>query len=441
MPAMMHEVMGRLSWSVLSDSDKEGWGLSPQIPDCAPEFLRKLPQTASIEDKMAIYSKFLDLMGWRTEDVMKAPEYLLCGKFPVPHGATDQNFGPCWGGESMFDVEGWRAVLQQFVTAMVNEVRKGDMEQAALFGGLLAHFVQDGSAIGHLFPNRLFYDFFPDEKHRFVQYHTLTDACDPELESCKPLLLGTTVEEFIFRLSILGERNYVAAKEAFFPMLQACQVEDKITMNRLAKPLRQAAVLQVASLFHTALALGRGRIDPAEAEPLAEFDITRAPAYYIHPGQGYGPVLTVNHTIDDGKKVPLRVDFGGGSQTVETGLGMTSFTSYRYLLEGGAFRKAEGQVALSSDYTRDQEPDMDVEFFVGLDPDWNRVVSGHLSYGPSMRKAFTIRLKPNQPPEKFSVELGNARTLLFGVVPHPPPNWRETCWFPHVVVAGPVMVK
>lgn len=441
MPGAMHVVMGKLTWASLSEADKRAWGLSPNLPDFAPDFLRKEPPPASVEEKMGHYAVFLDCMGWRTAQYRKTPEYLLNGQVSVPHGAVTQNLGPSWSSEEMFDVEGWRTVLRRFVPEMVRKVREGDMERAALFGGLLMHFVQDGSAIGHLFPNRLFYDFFPEDEKRYVPYHTMIDSCEPALEPVEPALLGTSTAECIFRLSTLGERNFNRAKRNLFPMLQGCRAGDAEAMNRLAKPMRQSAVFQGASLFHTAIALGKDCIEEAEAAELDEFDLTEACAYYLHPGIGYGPVVCINHNVVDGRLAPLRADLGEGVQTVAPGFGMTSFSSYRYLLEPGAFARFEGMVTLSADYTKDQEPEMDVEFFIGLDANWNRTVTPDLTYGPSMKKAFSFRLKPHERAIPFSVELGNAQTLLLGVVPHPGENWREKCWFPHVVVAAPRLVK
>jgi len=441
MPGSMHVVMGKLTWASLSDADKKAWALSAQIPDFAPDFLRKGGQTASVEEKMGRYAVFLDCMGWRTAQFRKTPEYLLEDGRPVPHGAVTQDLGSAWCSEHMFDVEGWRTVLRRFVPEMIRMVREGDMERAALIGGLLMHFVQDGSAIGHLFPNRLFYDFFAEDENRYLQYHTMVDNCEPALEPVEPALLGTNEAEFIFRLSMLGERNYEYAKRKLFPMLTACREGDTETMNRIAKPLRQSAVYQGASIFHTALALGTGRLDPAEAAQLADFDLTKGCAYYLHPGIGYGPVVSRNHNVADGRPVPLRADLGRGVQTVRTGLGMTSFSSHRYLLEGGAFARLEGMVALSTDYTKDQEPEMDVEFFIGLDPNWNRTVTSDLTFGAPMKKAFSVRLKPGERAHAFSVELGNARTLLLAVLPHPGEDWPLKCWYPHVVVAAPRLVK
>ena len=39
----------------------------------------------------------------------------------------------------------------------------GNTERAALDGGLLARFIEDGASPGHQIPNRLFYDLTPDD--------------------------------------------------------------------------------------------------------------------------------------------------------------------------------------------------------------------------------------------------------------------------------------
>ena len=65
MPGIMHHVMGRAAWRSLSVADREAWALSPAVPPNAPAFLQQ-ENFVSVEDKIARYSAFLDLMGWRT---------------------------------------------------------------------------------------------------------------------------------------------------------------------------------------------------------------------------------------------------------------------------------------------------------------------------------------------------------------------------------------
>ena len=85
---------------------------------------------------------------------------------------------------------------------------------------------------------------------------------------------------------------------------------------------------------------------------------------------------------------------------------------------------------------------MDVEFFIGLDPTYNRRLSSDLDSGPSMRKAYSTKLEPGAVAKRFSVELGRAQTLLLAVLPHViKVGDKDRCWFPHVVVARPRLTK
>ena len=441
----MHLTLGELSWASLSPSDREAWNLSPQVPDDAPEFihdhLRTVSPPATVQQKMGIYSFFLDLMGWRRLQWLKTPEYLLPGLRPVPHGSADRDLNGCMTGSQLSDPESRRLVLRHFLPSMIGEIRAGRMERAALFGGLLAHFIQDGAAVGHVFPNSMFYEFAPEDPHYHRHYHSMLDECNPELATCEPALLGTSTAEAVFRLGVLGDQNEVRAKHIFFPMLEAGRNEDRETMNDLARPLLESAVFQVASLWHTSLALGLGTCDPSEAESLRTLDLCEAVPYECHPGGKYGRIVR-GHSVVEGRLVPLRVDLGSGPETVRDGFGMTSFVAAKFLLEPGAFSRFDGAVGLSCDNVDDQEPSMDVEFFVGLDRDYNRVVSSELDYGAGMKKAHSVKLHPESPSGSFSVPLGGAKTLVLAVRPYPViVGGKEKCWFPHVVVANPRLVK
>jgi len=441
MPGLMHIVMGKLSWETLSPEDQRGWGLSAEVPADTPEFLRQPPMPKTVAEKMGRYAQFLDRMGWRGDNLRKHPEFALEDGRPVPHGAATPDLNGCWSGEQLPDAEGTRRLFRRFVPPMIEEVRRGDMERAALFGGLITHVIQDGAALSHVFPNAMFYDFFPDDGETFPDFHGLIDGCDPALDRVTPALLGTRVEEVVFRLGVNFERNVERFKRAFIPMIEAGRQDDRETMNALARPFLQNAVWQVASLYHSALAIGRGPMDPREAAALAAYDLTEAVPHTCHPGNGYRKIVR-GASVDDGRRVPLRADLGAGPVTVERGLGMTSFVTARYLLEPGAFTHAEGMVTLSCDYPRDQEPDMDVAFFIGLDRDYNRLVTPNLDYGPGMKKVWTVKLTPGMTAQRFAVPLGDAQTLLLAALPEP--VWRddkERCWFPHIVVIEPRLTK
>lgn len=443
MPSQMHLIVGELAWRSLSEADQQAWSLSPEIPECAPDFMRRL-ETHSVAEKMAHYSVFLDYMGYRPEDFRKTPEYMLPGLVPVPHGAVAGDLMSAAGAEQLFDVWGWRYVLRTFVPRMFDLAADGKMEQAALFSGLLGHFLQDGASIGHLIPARLLYDLSPDDPATgHADLHAPFDNVLPELEPVTPQLLGTSVPEVVFRLSQMGEANYQEVLRTTIPMLEACRRGDTETMTAMSAPCYRSALLQLASLLHTVVALTQGTLDPEEVAATQDLDLTEAVGSLIHPGSDYRVVIPRNYTIDQGRYVPLRADLGNGPETVNPGLGMTSFHSIRYLMEPGAFSHVEGAVALSSDYLRDQEEQMEVEFFVGLDPDWNQIVDSDLQYGPGLTKAFSCRLKPGRPAQAFSVELGDAQTLMFGVRPEPLffAGGGYRCWYPHVVLVAPKLVK
>ncbi|MBU4212803.1 MAG: hypothetical protein KKD33_09500 [Verrucomicrobia bacterium] len=436
MPGEMHKVMGELSWKSLSKEDQDLWDLSTAIPDEAPEFIRNLPQPKNVMEKTGYYSLFLDLMGWRKCNFLKTPEYMLSDERPVPHGYADCDMNMCMTSEHCADAESTRRILRQFVPRLVASIHSHRMEEAALWGGLLAHFIQDGSALGHIFPNAMFYDFSTEGKNH-LHYHSLIDGCEPELETEQPALLGESESELIFRLAMIGEKNLVTAKRSFFSMLEACRAGDRKTMNKLARPLMQSAVFQVASLFHSTLALGLNRVKKEEAEKLKSFRLVEAEGHYHHPGGKYGHIMK-GHNVVKGKKVALYIDCGNGNERRVEGFGMTSFVSVRYLLEPGVFDRLEGAVGLSSRYRHDQTPDMEVEFFIGVDKRYNRRVSGELDYGPGMKKVFSTALKAGNPPRAFSAVVTGAKTVFLCAVSG---LKSEKYNYPHIVVVDPRLGK
>lgn len=439
MAGMMHQVMGRLSWESLSEKDKKIWNLKPEIPDDSPEFLKSY-QPATVEEKIGWYSLFLDLMGWRTKEIVRCGKFLLDSSHPVPHGLPSASLDAVGTDEKLFDTFAWRMLFRQFLPLLVENLRQGKNEQAALLAGLLAHVIQDAASLGHLFPNRLFYDLFPEEKFH-LDYHTLFDQVTPEIKPVCPVLLGTSIPEFIFRLAMLGEQNYQKALSLIVPAIHACQSENREVLKSLCQIPFQNAVFQVACLFHTAAALS-STIEPEEKQNLETFDLTTAVEHYLHPAPRYGSILPRNHNIVNNRFVPLVLDCGKGPQPISCGLGLSSFHSFRYLLEPGAFDFFQGTVGLSCHYREDQKKDMEVEFFICLDNGWNRTITSDLEYGPELKKVFSCFLQPGQSALPFSIELGQTQTLLVAVLPHPKKEkGKEICWYPHVVLAYPRLVK
>lgn len=442
MPGEMHKVMGALAWRSLSEADQEAWGLSAEVPEWAPSFFQSF-QPRSVEEKIAVYSLFLDQLGYEMSFARQFPQYLLPGGTLVPHGAAGPGLSHAALDEQLFEVWGWRHVLRSFVPRMIEEARQGRKEEAALTGGVLAHFLQDGACLSHLVSARLLYDLSPnDPEVGHVDLHSPFDDCNPPLGTVTPLLLGTTPGEVVLRLSHLGELNYREALHRTIPLLQACRAGDRETMDSLSQPLLQSAVLQLASLLHTVIVLAEDRVPEEEAAALGAWDLVEAVPYLVHAGFDYRAVVPKNHNLVGGRYVPLRADLGEGVTTVTPGLGMTSFHSVRYLLEPGVFDRVEGQVALSADYTRDQEEDMEVEFFISLAEDWNQTITSDLEYGDALPKVYSCWLKPGQVAHTFSVELGQAQTLCLAVRPR---VVRRTdgykCWYPHVVLAHPRLTK
>ena len=83
----------------------------------------------------------------------------------------------------------------------------------------------------------------------------------------------------------------------FFPLLEACRSKDRERMNELTRPLTQRAVFEVASLWHTALALGRDTVDQEEMSALREYPLVEAVPYNCHPGGLYGQIVRGHNVL------------------------------------------------------------------------------------------------------------------------------------------------
>jgi len=435
-----HKLLWKLSWLSLSEADRDIWKLKVEIPEEAPAFLRRY-QPTSVEEKIAYYSLFLDLMGWRTRDLIAAPEFTLAGTYPVPHGLPTHRFTGAWAEENLYDTLAWRTIFRTFIPQLLENLERGENERAAQLAGLLAHVIQDAASFGHILPNQLFYQLFPEETGPHFNYHQIFDEPSPDLQPVSPVLLGTSPAEFIFRLAMAGEQNYRQALRLLIPAVQLCRHGEISRLNNLVQPLFHNTVFQVASLFHTAAALASGRVRPDE-KTLATFDLTLAVEHYLHPAPKYGSVVPRHHSLVAGQRVPLVLNSFSGPVTISRGFGLSSFHSLRFLLEPGAFDLFEGEIGLSCQYTEEQEEQMDLEFFIGLDTAWNTTVTSDLEYGPALTKVFSCRLRPGEPAITFSVPLHRAQTLLLAVLPHPKKiDGKEVCWYPHVVLGNPRLVK
>lgn len=434
MPGKMHSTLGEIAWNSLSEKDRMKWSLCGQWPSFAPDFIKKLPPPENAAGKMSVYCHFLDLMDNCDREY---PEFLLPGNKPAPHGAADHNLNSCMTSSWNSDQQSSRIVLRTFIERASAEIKKQNMEKAALYAGLLAHVLQDAAALGHIFPNSMFYDFSPEERNVHINYHTMIDFCEPDLSEITPDILGAGQEELVFGLAMLVEKNIRYGKRIFFELLKACRENDLDSMNKLTAPMLQSSIYQTASLWRSLL-----YVNTASGLESKSYSLAEAVPYNCHPGGNYRH-LTLNKNIDGNCRfIPLKLDFGNGPRNVDNSIGLSSFFSARYLLEPNAFRYFQGYVGLSCECLDDQYQEMDVEFFIGLDENYNRNISGNLDYGESMKKVYSIRLKPGRAAEKFTVELANAETLLFGAVCRPVAvNGKKKYCFPHIVLANPELVN
>lgn len=444
----MHDILGELAWRSLAGSDQKRYNFSTDVPAFAPEWLKQDYLPSTVEKKIGHYSRFLDLMGWQSRHWRQTPEYLLDGGKAVPHGLADHNLNMCFTSWALYEPESTRVVLRQFIPKIVNEIKRGNMEKALLFMGVVMHFIQDATSPAHMFPNTLLYDLSPEETTVHYNYHVLIDYCPvdshaaSELKTVTPALLGTTIPEIIFRTGALMDKDYLYAKRHLIRMLELCRVNDKEALAMLVKPLLQSAVFTVASLFHTLLAVGTGVLKRNAIRKIKTYDLLESIPYNIHPGSRYRNYMVGKWVNDAARLIPIRIQTGNGYTAVHNALSFSSFCAFRYLLEPGAFSRFEGRIALAVEGQNAREDGMETDFFIGTDCTYNLRTASDLEYGKTMQKKYKIRITPRFTQQSFSIELGRAKTLLLGAISKPKAvGGKVKYFFPDLFLVNPRLVK
>jgi len=432
----MHEIIGLAAYDCLPDWVKERWDVDLSAGGLSSPLYRKAPSIRSAREKIARACIIMD-------EFYSIPEVrrycsLPNGK-PVPHGPADENFEGIWLSLAPSSLEATRQVAEHLLGNVVGAIRQRDIETATLYAGSLAHFLQEASCPSHAAPNRIFEDYFQElSSGHYYRYHNLFDdlaIADSLLARKPPVLLGTDVREAAFLLTVKFDKVVREARAKVEPLVRSIREGRQDERARLLTSCADLAVPLVASAWYTAFSIAEGRFEPEEVKSLSRISLTEMVPYFVHPGGPYGMPLE-NKNVEEDRLVDLYMLVREGSDLIEKkidrGLGLYSYVSAKYLVDGSLWPRFRCAVGLSSRLCRDE--DTLVRFFIDVSPEVDRQYSPEVEYGPPARRVFECQLRRGESARVVNLSLHGAKTLMLSAR-------AERGEDPHIVVAEPLICR
>lgn len=206
----------------------------------------------------------------------------------------------------------WRAFLPDsrfYLRHVVDNLRKGDLQEAARFAGVYSHWIGDFSQPAHHYDLEIATLLPPPPSMRNCEYHRMIEDIPSTIKTIqyRPRVLGRTQSECLFRLAGDYERLFRASVAALIPMTQAIYDRRHAPATRLLNALVRDSAMLFADFCCTAQALADNRIPPADRKRLSDCDLwTIAPDRYdVEFNFGHKP-LRDWITIDSyGRALPL----------------------------------------------------------------------------------------------------------------------------------------
>lgn len=188
---------------------------------------------------------------------------------PVPHGPCGEDYGTCiFANYHSRKVR--KYVISYYLKKMIKLLTTKSFEEAAKFGGVLGHYLQDGCCPGHVLNNLLLNKLFPATHEHSWHYHRRIDSWPYDENITKPLpeLLGTSVEEAIFNLCAEYDKATALALSKICPFILAIQENNQDKANLISNEINYRAILLTGSAWHTAFCIAFKRFDKEECARL-----------------------------------------------------------------------------------------------------------------------------------------------------------------------------
>jgi hypothetical protein len=256
-------------------------------------------------------------------------------------------------------------VLRYFMDKAVTALKAGNIGDAARYAGTLAHVLEDWGCPAHAVPGdnmfTLFKQFLPPPPA--LQYTLLHSPIEGgvftvRLDSYRPRLLGTSVDEAAFNLLRRAQEATVNARSQVVPIIQALYASDTNASNAAQQKAALFDAAVVADALHTVCCLSQKRFAEGAAPTGADLSALlplQAPDLYFpqatffskpYWGHATPGVLLLNGT----NAVPLRLNvLEQGQMTAKTftsGIGTGTRSVLTYLVPTNVYARFTAQVGL-----------------------------------------------------------------------------------------------
>lgn len=260
--------------------------------------------------------------------------------------------------------------MLHYFSKAVEQVRAGDLDDAARYAGCLLHFLEDCGSPAHSIPGDNQHSLMQDllvvpEQFRNRPLHGLIEGGTLKLDLAgyRPRLLGTTPEEAITHLT---ERLHFAVRNArsqVIPILQGvfADRQDAIDAGR-----RRAATVDAqvaADALHTIFSIAKNRFEDAEKSALEQVplsDLTPLEvisqsyfpqnAYFSNPYFGYPTRDCILKDGTDRQPLVLRVVENGApvEKPFTRGYGAGTHTRLSFALPEKVYDRFDSTLGLHS---------------------------------------------------------------------------------------------
>jgi len=278
----IHDTLGKISYNMLPEWERQLWaGQRDMIPEYC--FFPDTHLSVQLEpDKEKTLRKYCVMSN---------------GK-PVPHGPCDDDYRSCVFS-NYHSRKTRNFVIGYYLKKMVNLLKKRNFEEAAKFGGVFAHYLQDSSCPGHVINNLLVNRLFPPENGKYWHYHRIIDSwpCKEEEIIVRPVLMGTSIEEAVFHICAEQDRVISSALSLLCPLITSIRKNDRKNSDLICRKLNSAAVRFGSSGWHTAFCIAFGKFLRSEKKLLEKVILSNnIPINEV--GDEYSREKLIRHGID-----------------------------------------------------------------------------------------------------------------------------------------------
>jgi hypothetical protein len=152
-------------------------------------------------------------------------------------------------------------LMSHYFEQSINELKRGNIRDAACYMGVITHFIEDSNCPVHNTNNNLLMQLYPPPNrfeyfkvHRYVERPSIRDY---ELGHYTPQRLGTTVREAAYAILPKFEQIRLVGRAHVLSILRGIYENDFKTSNEARKKAIDPAVKLLADMYHTILCITR----------------------------------------------------------------------------------------------------------------------------------------------------------------------------------------